>query len=119
MVTVSSRLPYVVDTQPLRDTTIIKKMKLQYRFTRPMKKPGLELRCLLCKSLARSTEAQTSSKAAVNTSGTGKENCQNVQIKTYKKKPHNWDSEKVMDGRFRSLPIFQMDGLHNTERLPV
>lgn len=25
MVTVSSRLPYVVDTQPLRDTTIIKK----------------------------------------------------------------------------------------------
>lgn len=50
MVTVSSQLRYVVDTQPLRDATIIKKMKLQYRFTRPMKKPALELRCLLCKS---------------------------------------------------------------------
>jgi len=69
MVTVSSRLPYVVDTQLLRDTVITNKMKLQYQFARPMKKPGLELRRLQCKSRARSTEAQTSSKAAVNTSG--------------------------------------------------
>lgn len=55
-VTVSAQLSHVAATQPLRDTTIIKNMKLQDQFTGP----GLELRLLCARAEPREQQDKNS-----------------------------------------------------------
>lgn len=103
-VTVSSPLSHVAATQPLRDTTIIKKMKLQDQFTRP----GLELRL--------HSRTKTPSRATVTTPGSRKRNCQKLS-ENRQKNPTKTITGILRKPGMEGLPGFQMDGLHNTEQL--